>query len=213
MTNPYKQKLLQAGLSMKDKNLTIETWGNISIKDPNTNHIYITPSGMPYDSITEKDICVLDQNGNQIEGNRKPSIEKQLHVLIYQTRKDINVILHTHPIDSTIFGVLHKSIPVITDEMAQAIGTEVQCTDYALPGSNQLAKNAVEALGNSKAVLLSNHGAVCVGKDMQECFKVATVLETSATIYYKALMIGTPIKIKQEDVDWMYDFAQNKYGQ
>ncbi len=213
MTNTYKQTLLKAGITLKEKGLTIETWGNISIKDPLTNNIYITPSGMAYDSITEEDICVLDKDGNLIEGSRRPSIEKQLHVLIYQTRKDVNAIVHTHPIDSTIFGVLHRSIPVITDEMAQAIGNEVRCADYALPGSEQLAINAIKALDDSQAVLLSNHGAVCVGKDINECFKVATVLETSAQIYYKALTIGTPIEIKKEDIEWMRDFALNKYGQ
>ncbi len=213
MTNTYKQTLLKAGITLKEKGLTIETWGNISIKDPLTNNIYITPSGMAYDSITEEDICVLDKDGNLIEGSRRPSIEKQLHVLIYQTRKDVNAIVHTHPIDSTIFGVLHRSIPVITDEMAQAIGNEVRCADYALPGSEQLAINAIKALDDSQAVLLSNHGAVCVGKDINECFKVATVLETSAQIYYKVLTIGTPIEIKKEDIEWMRDFALNKYGQ
>ncbi len=198
---------------MSNTDLTIETWGNISLRNPETHEIYLTPSGMAYDTLAEDDICVLDNNGNILVGSRKPSIEKMLHILIYQNRKDVNAILHTHPLSSTVFSVLHQSIPVITDEMAQAIGSEVKCADYALPGSMKLATNALDALGNSQAVLLSNHGAVCVGKDMKECFKVAKVLETSAKIYYNALSIGTPISIKQNDVDWMRDFALNHYGQ
>lgn len=209
----YKQALIEAGKEMASKNLTVETWGNLSLKDPKTNKIYLTPSGMAYNTLKEEDICVLDADGNSIEGERKPSVEKILHVLIYKQRADVNAILHTHPLHSSVFGVLHQSIPCITDEMAQAIGGEVRCAEYALPGSIDLANNVVKALGSSQAVLMANHGAVCVGKDMKECFKVATVLETSAEIYQKALSIGTPIEIKKENVDWMRDFAVNKYGQ
>lgn len=209
----YKQTLIEAGKQMASKNLTIETWGNLSIKDPTTGYIYLTPSGMPYNTLKEDDICVLDKEGNIIEGKRKPSVEKMLHVLVYRERNDVHAILHTHPLHSSVFGVLHQSIPVITDEMAQAIGQEVKCAKYALPGSLELAQNVVEALGTSQAVLMANHGAVCVGKDMNECFKVSTVLETSAEIYQKALSIGIPIEIGKENVEWMRDFAVNKYGQ
>lgn len=209
----YKQALIEAGKEMASKNLTVETWGNLSLKDPSTHKIYLTPSGMAYNTLKEEDICVLDEEGNVIEGDKKPSVEKMLHVLVYKQRNDVNAILHTHPLHSSVFGVLHQSIPCITDEMAQAIGGEVKCATYALPGSIDLANNVVKALGTSQAVLMSNHGAVCVGKDMKECFKVATVLETSAEIYQKALAIGTPVEIEKENVDWMRNFAVNKYGQ
>lgn len=209
----YKQILLQAGIEMQKRDLTVETWGNLSVRDPETGKIYLTPSGMAYDTLQESDVCVLDEKGNIIEGTRKPSVEKMLHVLIYQNRKDVQAILHTHPVNSTVFGVLHQSIPVITDEMAQAIGGPVQCAEYALPGSMELAENVMHALGNVQACLMANHGAVCVGKDMKECFKVATVLETSSDVYQKALAAGKPYEISKENADWMRDFAVNQYGQ
>ena len=133
--------------------------------------------------------------------------------MIYQHRSDVNAILHTHPVNSTVFGVLHQSIPVVTDEMAQAIGGEVQCAEYALPGSMELAQNVTSALGSVQACLLANHGALCVGADMKECFKVAVVLETSSEIYQKALAVGRPVQISKENTDWMRDFAVHHYGQ
>ena len=209
----YKQILIDAGKHMLETNLTIQTWGNISLKDPINKRIYITPSGMDYSSITKEDICVLDLDGKIIEGNRKPSVEKMLHVNLYKQQPQTNAILHTHPMSSMVFAVLHKDIPIITDEMAQAIGNTVKCAKYALPGSIQLANNVCEAIQQNKACLLANHGAICTGKDIKECFKVATVLETSSQIYYQSLTISKPYIINQEDVAWMYDFAQNKYGQ
>ena len=200
---------------MLGSDLTIETWGNISVRSE-TGEICITPSGMPYQEITPSDLVFLDAEGNVTEGNRIPSIETQMHVLIYQNRPDVQAILHTHPVASTVFGVLRKPIPVITDEIAQAIGGEISVAEYALPGTKELAENAVRALGEKNACLLANHGAVCVGKDLAACFKVATVLETGAEIYQKALAISNgagQVELKADDVKAMYDFAQNRYGQ
>ncbi len=208
----YKEQVIEAGIAMADRNLTVETWGNISVRDPETDLYYITPSGMPYNTLVTDDIVVCDQSGNIVEGNRTPSVEKDLHGLIYQNRPDVNAVLHTHPIHSMVFAVLHKDIPVITDELAQAIGGPVHCADYALPGSRELAENTVQALGSSEACLLANHGAVCVGRDLKECFKVAAVLEAGAEVYCKALAIGRPVIEKDTDVAWMRDFAVNKYG-
>lgn len=204
--------ILEAGVAMESRHLTIETWGNISMRDPETGLLYITPSGMPYNKLVPEDIVALNPDGTVYQGSRVPSVEAGLHAKIYAARKDVNAILHTHPVSSTVFGVLHMSIPVVTDELAQAVGQEVRCADYALPGSVELADNCVKALGNGQAVLLANHGAVCVGKDLKECFKVAEVLETSAEIYYKALTIGKPCIIPKDKVEWMRDFAVNKYG-
>ena len=155
---------------------------------------------MAYQEITPSDLVFLDLEGSVCDGSRIPSIETQMHVRIYQSRPDVYAILHTHPVSSTVFGVLRKPIPVITDEIAQAIGGEISVADYALPGTD---------------LLLANHGAVCVGKDLNACFKAAIVLETGAEIYQKALAVSgcEPVELKEDDVKAMYDFAQNYYGQ
>ena len=212
MDKNYREILLQAGIEMKRQNLTVETWGNLSVRDEN-NHIYITPSGMPYDQLQEDDIVVLNPDGTVFSGKRKPSVEAMMHVLIYQNRKDVNAVMHTHPVSSAVFAVLHMPVPVVTDEMAQTIGGAAEVTEYALPGSAELAENTVRTLKDRQACLLANHGAVCVGKDMKECFKVAAVLETTAEIYQKALSVGKPYEIEEENVKWMRDFALYHYGQ
>ena len=207
--------VIAAGKRMLESDLTVETWGNISVRSE-TGEICITPSGMSYQEITPADMVYLDADGNVIEGSRIPSIETQMHVRIYQNRPDVFAILHTHPVNSTVFAVLRKPIPAITDEIAQAIGGEISVAEYALPGTVDLAENAANALGEKNACLLANHGAVCVGKDLAACFKVATVLETGAEIYQKALAVSGdlgPVELKADDVKYMYDFAQNRYGQ
>ena len=210
----YKQLIVESGLKLMQRGLTVETWGNISARDPETRKIYLTPSAMSYDIITPDDIVVMDADGTVLEGTRKATIEWPLHTAVYKARKDINAIIHTHPIHSQVFGVLHRDIPVIIDEAAQVFGEPVRVTDYALPGTEKLAEETVRCIGEKNvACILANHGAVCCGRDMKAAFKTCTVLEMTAEIYYKALAIGTPFEEDPADVAFMKDFADHKYGQ
>lgn len=209
----YKKYLVDCGMRMLQSGLTVETWGNISVKDPETGLIYLTPSGMKYDIIKPDDIVVMDHELNIVEGERKPTIEYGMHIRIMNARPDVCAVIHTHPVDSQVFACLHKDIPPIIDEAAQLLSGTVKCAEYALPGTEELADNVIRALGDGAACLMANHGAVCVGKDMDAAFRVCTVLEMTAKIYQKALTIGEPEAITDEKVSFMSDFVANHYGQ
>ena len=209
----YKKLILDAGLRMLHSGLTVETWGNLSARDPKTGLVYLTPSAMRYDIICEDDIIVSKLDGTLVESRRKPTIEMELHLGIYRARPDINAVIHTHPIYSQVFAVLREDIPPVIDEAAQIMGGAVRCAAYGLPGSADLARNCVEALGKEgRACLLANHGAVCAGADMDGAFRVSTVLEMTAHIYQLARAIGKPVFLKDDYIKIMHDFAYNQYG-
>lgn len=209
----WKQRLVEAGKQMLDKKLTVETWGNLSLRDPETGLVYLTPSAMPYHTITPGDVVVVAPEGNILEGGRKPTIEKDLHLGLYRTRPEVNAIIHTHPLESQVFAVLRRSIPPIIDEAAQVLGGTVRVAEYALPGTEELARNVCAAMeGRVRACLMANHGAVCVGESMEQAFRVCAVLEMTAAIYQKALAVGTPYVLEEKLVDEMWDFANNRYG-
>ena len=210
----YKAFLIEAGKRMLHSGLTVGTWGNISVRDPETGYVYLTPSGMPYETLTEVDIVVMDVDANRIEGERSPTIEYLMHLGIMKKRPDVNAVIHTHPIYSQIFSLLHEEIPPVIDEAAQALGANpIRITEYALPGSVEMAENVINTLGDDAAVLIGNHGAVAVGKDMETAFKVTTILEMTSQIYYMARCIGTPKPIPQDKVDYMVNVTVKEYGQ
>lgn len=211
----YKKLIVDSGLRMLRGGYTVETWGNISARDPETNLVYLTPSGMDYTTIQEEDIVVLDLEGNIVEGHRKPSIELDLHLHVYQSRPEVQAVVHTHPIYSTVFSCCGEDIPMVIDEAAQVLGDVCRTAKYGLPGSKELAENCVEALGETgNACLLRSHGAVCVGKNMDTAFKVCKVLEVTAQIYQLIRSMGANyLPIPQQYIDAMWDFAQNHYGQ
>jgi len=210
----FKTAIAESGLELLHEGLTVGTWGNLSVKDPETGLIYIKPSGMPYKDITAEDVVVMDRDFRVIEGRRKPSVEFHLHISIMNARPDIFAIIHTHPIYSSVFGVLHEAIPAISEDFAQLVGDRALCCEYAMPGTPKLAGNVVEALGSrGKAVLIPNHGAVCVGKNLDEAKKVAAVVEKTAQVYLLARSIGEPHVLSHEDVANMHAFFENSYGQ
>lgn len=209
----YKKLIVDSGLTMLKSGLTVGTWGNISVRDPETGLIYLTPSGMAYDTITEDDVVVMNAAMEIVEGKRKPTIEFGMHIGILNARPDLNAVIHTHPIYSQVFACLNEDIPPINDEAAQAMAGTVKCAEYALPGSEELARNAAAALGDGYACLLANHGAVCVGSDMDKAFNVCTVLEITSQIYYMAKCIGKPVIIPDDKVKFMFEFVSSRYGQ
>jgi L-fuculose-phosphate aldolase len=124
-----------------------------------------------------------------------------MHLSIYNARKDVGAIVHYHPIYSSVLAVTGFSLPGICEDFVQIVGEKVLCAKYALPGSDELAKNAVASLGE-----------LCVGKDMKEAMKVCYVVEKTAHIYILSKSVGKCRIIPEKDIKVMQDFAKNSYG-
>lgn len=209
----YRQMIVDAGNTMMAMHLTVGTWGNVSVRDQETGLIYIKPSGIPYEEIQESDVVVMNSDMEVVWGHRKPSIEYHFHISIMNARKDVNAVIHTHPIYSSVFGVIREDIPGISEDFVQIVGDRITNCKYSLPGTEELAGNVVEALGENNAVLVPNHGTICVGADIPGALKVCHVVEKSAQIYIYSRLLGTPQAISEEDMRAMQYFARNQYGQ
>lgn len=212
ISEKFKKLIVDTGRELYKQNLTIGTWGNISVLDSETGLVYIKPSGMDYNEINLEDIIVVNKQGKIIEGSRKPSIEMPMHLSIYITRRDVGAIVHYHPIYSSVLAVTGFSLPGICEDFVQIVGEKVLCAKYGLPGSEELAENAVASLEKRNAVFLLNHGTLCVGKDMKEAMKVCYVVEKTAHIYILSKSVGKCRIIPEEDIKVMQDFARNAYG-
>lgn len=209
-----KQQIIDAGKAMYNAQLTVGTWGNISIRDPESNLIYLTPSGMDYASCTTGDVVVFTLDDKLVEGFRRPTIEKSMHLAILRARPDVNVVLHTHPLYASVFAALHEDIPAISEEFAACIGRLAPCCkNYCLPGTDALAQEAAATLGDGAAILLPNHGALTAAPDLATAFKISNILEKTAHILYMSRAIGTPIPLSDADADAIHNFSHTAYGQ
>ena len=207
-----KQSVVLGGRQMIERNLVAGTWGNISLRNDAGNRIVITPSGRPYNELTPADVVVVDEEGTVVEGSR-PSSELLLHRAIYAVRPEVRAIVHTHSLYATACAVAGEAIPPCLEELVQVVGGGVNVAHYALPGTAQLAQNAVDALEDRTAVLLANHGAVACGPSLKEALLVAELVEKAAQIHAIAGQLGGARRLSEEDVQLMRRYYVEKYRQ
>jgi L-fuculose-phosphate aldolase len=166
---------------------------------PNEDLFVISPSSTPYSEITAEDVVLMDMEGNALSEGRPPSSEANLHMNIYRTRPDVGGILHTHSTYASVLAVLRRPLPPILEELVIFLGGTVEVAEYAAgAGSEDLIKNTLKAMDNRSAVLLANHGTVCVGKNIEKAFDIAHLVEQAAQIYLLASTAGTPTLLPDE---------------
>jgi L-fuculose-phosphate aldolase len=207
-----RKQVVDAGLKMHRKGLTHGTSGNISCRVPQKEKMLITPSSILYEEIQEKDIMLVNFAGEAEETGRNPSSETPFHLMIYKNRKDIGGIVHSHSVYALAAASSRKTIPVFLDEMFSEIGGHLEVAEYALPGSDDLASNIMKKLGDKNAVLLSNHGAVCCGKDLEEAFWIAETVEKICRIFVLSSALGGVHPLPEEGVEYqrmMYEMHKD----
>ena len=206
-----RKEIIKTGILILEKGLVQGTGGNISRRTE--KGILITPSGMDYRTLTCEDIVLLAPDGKVLEGTRVPSIERSLHLRIYRSRADINAVIHTHSVYATAIAAARQPICPITDNQVAVFGGTVPVADYAPIGTEELAENTSRALADGAGVLLSNHGALCVGRELSEALMRCEMLEVFSKIYILAKTVGGGAALTDEQVRCETEDLRKRYGQ
>ena len=206
-----REKVVKYGRKLVENDLTRGTGGNLSIFNKDKKLIAISPSGIDYYSLTPSQVVVLDLEKEIVEGDLKPSSEVDLHHIFYKNRSDISSIIHTHSTFAAVMAVLGETLPAAHYMIALA-GKNVRCADYATFGSEELARNAFEAMKDRRAVLLANHGLLAGGNSIENAFNIAEEIEFVAELYWRASAVGEPQILDKEEMELMKEKFKN-YGQ
>jgi ribulose-5-phosphate 4-epimerase/fuculose-1-phosphate aldolase len=186
-----RKKILEISQKLIDAGLVHDGHGNFSIYNREVNLVAITPSAVPYAERDVEDICVVDLEGNLVEGKWKSTWETNLHLIYYQKREDVNAVVHTHAPKATVFGVIGKEpLPMILNEAAMGAGGPVPIAPYARPGSDELAEVTFEATGDGWAAIMAHHGLITVGPDMNLAYIGTTAVESTANTIIMARSMG-----------------------
>jgi L-fuculose-phosphate aldolase len=209
---PERNIVLNACREMVGSNLTVGSWGNISLRCGDGN-IVITPSGTNYEKSRPEDMVITDINGKVIDGKMAPSSERLMHYAIYKKRPDVMAIVHTHSIYSSVLSVTDERIPPITEDTAMLLGNGVNVSEYSLTGTQELADKVVRGLDTNNATIMKNHGAVAVGSNMDRAVTAAQVLEKSAHIFILAKFAGKVNVLPEEDVKKLRGMSEGYLNQ
>jgi L-fuculose-phosphate aldolase len=160
--------------------LVVGSAGNVSAREGGIVHI--TPRAIRYDDMSENDVVALSQLGEVLEGEHEPSSEYRVHLAVYAARPDVAAIVHTHSVHATAWSCLGEPLDTQVKEFTQALGGAVQTAADAPPGTDEIARSAVAALGDRNGALLTRHGVLAVGDSPARALVVAQVIERHARI-------------------------------
>jgi len=186
------KEVLGTAQEMARQGLVAGTSGNCSSRVPDTDLVVITPTSLEYGLMLSEDMCVLNLDGEKVEGRYSPSIEVNMHLAVYRARPEIGGIVHTHQTMATAVAVAGKDIPPILEEQVFRIYGAIELAQYGPPGSRELADNTVAALGYRNACLLAHHGVVTVGERLRDALLNAEIVERTATVFIMSHLIAGP---------------------
>jgi len=213
-----REEVYRLHMELPVHNLVVWTMGNVSARDPETGLIVIKPSGIRYEQLSPQTMVVVDAEGAVVEGSLKPSSDTASHCYIYRHMPEVRGIVHTHSRYATAFAALGRPIPCFLTGMADEFGGEIPCGGFALIGGEEIGQEVVRCLSGSRspATILQNHGVFTVGKSAEAAVKAAVMAEDSAATTWMALQLhslGTPLPIRQEDLDRLHYRYTHVYGQ
>lgn len=181
--------------------------GDVSVRDPKTGLIYISASmkskPFVYHALSEyraQDMAVLTPEGESLTPWSTATIEAPMHLAIYAARPDVNAIVHTHALWSSVFAINHMDIPFVLAEQYINLGMEIRCAKYAAAGEDEMGTYVVEALGSNNAAIMANHGAVTVGGELETAYRRAYFLENIAQKAIFAKLNGPICEVPKDHI-------------
>ena len=210
----YRKKIIEFSLKLNATNLSPLRSGNISIRinEYDKEGYLITPSGKKYENLKPEAIVFMPFNKKNESFNEKdknPSSEWKFHHDIYKNKKEAKAIVHAHSPNATAVSSHGKPVPPFHYMVALAGGEDIKCANYASFGTKELSNNVIKALENRKACLMSNHGQVAFGNNLEEAFELALEIENICHQYVIALKIGDPKILSFEEMKKVLEKAKN----
>ena len=204
-----RRAMIATCIKMNESGINQGTSGNISVRID--EGFLITPSGVPYDEMKPQDIVLMHIDASH-EGPRKPSTEWRFHRDIMEKKPEVGAVIHLHSMFCTSLSILRREIPAIHYMIAVSGGPTIPCVPYVTWGTQQLADYILGALENRHACLLANHGMVCIGPNLKKAAWLAVEIETLAAQYWRALQVGSPYILPDEEVAHVIEKFKS-YGQ
>lgn len=185
-----QESVYEANIALVKHGLVILTWGNVSGIDREQGVFAIKPSGMSYDTMSPKDMVIVDMNGQVVQGNLKPSSDMPTHLELYRAFEGVNSIAHTHSRYATSWAQSCHDVPCLGTTHADAFYGSVPCTrplnkseiDSAYETNTGLVivetfrERTIDPLA-VPAVLVSQHGPFAWGESVSKCIDTAVTLE------------------------------------
>ena len=186
--------------------------GNVSVRVPGKNELFITPTFNLYENLRNEDIVHITFDGKVLNAGKKPSSEYKLHVEVYKKRPSVSAVIHTHSPYATMMSAARIKIPVLIEEQVIFLGGYVDVSEFASAHTEEFSVNAIKGLGTRNGTLMANHGVLVCGRNMDHAVKMAELIEKLAWIHYGATLMGGTNIISGDSCPMFIDMFEEKFA-
>ncbi len=200
MTRALREQVLEANAELQRRDLAHYTFGNASAIDRDSQLVAIKPSGVPYESLTLRNMVITDLQGQVVEGKFRPSSDLATHLQLYCAWPAIGGVVHTHSPYATAWAQARREIPCLGTTHADYFNGPVPVTDPL--DDDQIEREYEANTGRAivrrfaeldplemPAVLVAGHASFCWGRSVGDAVECASMLEEVATMAYRTLTL------------------------
>ena len=185
----YRREIVALGRMLHGHGYVAAMDGNLSVR-LDKRRILSTPTAMSKGMMRPSDMVIVDMEGHRLSGKRDVSSEIAMHLLIYKLRPDIQAVVHAHPPTATGFAAAGMALntPLVC-EVVIGLGS-IPLAKYGTPGTPELGKSLEPLIPQYDAILMSNHGVVTYGGDLQQAYMKMETVEHFAQIALVTHLLG-----------------------
>lgn len=181
--------------------------GQITCRGEEPGTYYTQQYGQGISETKASQLLLVDEDLNVLEGHGMPNPANRFHSWLYRARKDVNCIVHTHPLHVSALSMLEVPLQVSHMDTCPLYNDCAFLEKWpGVPVGNEEGRIISEALGDKRAILLAHHGQLIAGSSIEEACVLAVLIERAAKMQLLAMSAGTikpiPEELAQEAHDW-----------
>lgn len=193
-----RQQLVEICRRMARQGLIAGADGNVSAK-LGEDRLLVTPSGFSKGLVEEADLLVVNAAGKKLRGVHRPSSELRMHLLAYELRPDIAAVVHAHPPVTVGLALAGFSMAqCVLSETCLVLGP-IPTAPYATPTTDEVPESLRPYLRQANAIVLDRHGALTLGRTLEEAYQRLEAMEHASKITHVARSLGPVTPLPAEE--------------
>jgi L-ribulose-5-phosphate 4-epimerase len=194
MATNVMEEVVDASLVLAAAGLTDMVWGHAAVRDPDGRGVWMKASGWGFEEITADRVVLVSPGGEVLSGEGRRHVEYPIHTEIMRHRPDVGGTVHTHAPALSAFACL--DVPLLPISHDGVLFSDPPVPRFTQTGTliatAELGDALADTLGDARACLMPNHGAVTTGPDVATAAMYAVLLERACRTQLMAVAAGEP---------------------
>ncbi|MGX9961904.1 class II aldolase/adducin family protein [Roseomonas sp. F4] len=174
--------------------------GHLTARAPGGQSFWCHGYGQGFEEVRAADLHHADMALRVLSGPGRINPSLVIHTGLYAARPDVNCVIHTHSPHAVMLTATGENLLPL---FQSALMFQGDCTLHAEYGgivdTEETGVEMAQALGPRRALLLANHGALLVGRNVREAVHCAIMLDEACRIQLGAMAAACGRPLHQVD--------------